>query len=375
MRSVPCTLALLLSAACGDPPAASPAAATAQGPPALEHDYGVIPHGQSREHDFRLDPVALGGSAPWIPLHVQLDCSCGHAALLLRAADGTERRLDGRPAAENAPAAGQTVVARVVIDTKAREAIDLPHTISRGYVVWQSVDDPSGMRRQRWPLLLRFGVDAPVTLHPFASLDFGRVPTCRIGEVVTFLRGDENHGDVRFGRVVASDPRLDAALEPGDGHWLLRVRCHPHELGNHRAVVSVETDLPGDYVVQLPVTWKVVPELEASPVSKVSFRADLRREQTEDEARGQFVLVTDHDVSRPPEFTVRAVVDDAGHDAAADFVVTFEPVPGQPRQQRLHVRYLGGHPDGFRGRIVLGKAGLDAPTLPIQLVAFPTRAS
>jgi hypothetical protein len=333
----------------------------------------VIPHGGSRQHDFVLDQAVLGSD--WIPLHVQLDCSCGHAQLLLRRGDGEERLVDGRPVVENAPADGESIVARVVIDTATREAVDLPQTASHGYVVLQPIDDRAGSRRVRWPLVLRFGVDAPVELRPFAALDFGRVPTCRIGEVVTSLQGDANHAGVTFGRTAVSDSQLEAALEPGLGHTLLRVRCHPGEPGNHRAVVSVETDLPGAYVVQLPVTWKVVPDLEATPMAKVSFRADLRRAQTEDEASGQFVLVTDHDATRAPEFVVRELVDGAGHDAAASFVVTFEPVPGQPRQQRLHVRYLGGHLDGFRGSLVIGKPGVDGPTLPIDLVAFPTRDS
>ncbi|MBL8728702.1 MAG: hypothetical protein JNM25_09750 [Planctomycetes bacterium] len=378
MRFVSFTGALLLCAACGDPAAMPTVQPAPPGPRHLEYDYGVIPHREARAHDFVLDLAALGPVTPgsgWIPLHVQLDCSCGRAQLLLRGRDGSERVLDGRPVAANVPAPGDTVIARVVIDTATREAMDLPKTASHGTVVLQPVDDRTGARRVRWPLLLRFGIDAPVDLRPFAALDFGRVPTCSTAEVATSLRGDANHPGVTFGRVVASDPQLEAVLEPGDGSTLLRVRCHPGELGNHRAVVTVETDLPGDYVVQVPVTWKVVPDLEATPMAKVSFRADLRREQTVDEASGQFVLVTDHDASRPAEFVVRALVDAADHDATAGFAITFEPVPGQPRQQRLHVRYLGGHPDGFRGRIVLGKPGVDGPTLSIDLVAFPTRDS
>jgi len=367
-----CTGTLLLFAACGEHRKPAPQDPAGQSPPALEHDYGVIPHGETRQHDFVLDVAALGPG--YIPLHVQLDCSCGRAELLLRRADGSERKVDGRPVADNVPIAGESVVARVEIDTRSREAVDLPHTVSHGYVVLQAVDDRAGARRVRWPLLLRFGVDAPVVLQPFAALDFGRVPTCRPGEVMTTLRGDENHPTLTFGRVVASDPHLEPVLEPSDGTTVLRVRCRPDELGNHRAVVSVETNLPG-YVVQLDATWKVVPDLEAVPMAKISFRADLRREQTADEAEGQFVVITDHDVSRPPEFTVHALVDGAGQDARPSFAVTFQPVPGQARQQRLQVRYLGGQPEGFRGRIVVGKPGPDGPLLPIDLVAFPTRDS
>lgn len=371
MRSAICLGAALLAAGCGKAPTAAPQQPAAAQPAPLEHDFGVIPHGETRQFDFALDTASLGPGV--VPLHVQLDCSCGRGELILRGRDGSERTLDGRPVLDNAPRDGESVFARVTIDTRDREAVDLAKTTSHGYVVLQPADDRTGSRRVRWPLLLRFGVDAPVVLQPFAELDFGRVPVCRAAALVTALRGDEHHSGVHFGRVVASDPQILPSLEPDDAGVVLRVRCQPGELGNHRAIVSVETDLPNDYVVHLPVTWKVVPALEATPMPKVSFRTDLGRGQSEDEAYGQFVLVTDHDESRAAAFVVREVTDGAGRDAAANFAITFEPVPGQPRQFRMHVRYLGGHAEGFRGRIVLGKPDPDPARLAIELVVFPTR--
>ncbi|MBX3463130.1 MAG: hypothetical protein KF830_08160 [Planctomycetes bacterium] len=371
MRATPWIAALLPFVACGETPPRPPAARPLAPPPSLAHDFGVIPHGSSRQHDFLLDLAALEGE--WVALHVHLDCSCGRAQLLLRAADGQERPVDGRPSADNRPRPGEQLVARIVIDTAEREAVDLPATTSRGQVVLQSLADASGRHRQHLPLLLHFGVDAPVVLQPFAALDLDRVPTCRTGEAWTTLRGDEGHPQVRFVAVETSDPALDAVLEPADGHTLLRVRCRPTTVGNHRALVGVRTDLPDDYTVRLPVTWKVVPELEALPMAKLSFRADLGREQTQAEAHAQFLVLTDHDATRTAEFVLRQLVDDAGEDARAAFAVDFAPVPGQPRQCRLHVRYLGGHPDGFRGRMVIARPDTETPQLAIDLVAFPSR--
>ncbi|MEO6597877.1 MAG: hypothetical protein ABIP94_24305, partial [Planctomycetota bacterium] len=102
------------------------------------------------------------------------------------------------------------------------------------------------------------------------------------------------------------------------------------------------------------------------------FRADLSRAQGPAEITSQFVLVTDHDERRSAEFAVHEIVADDSRDAAASFAVTFAPIPGQPRQHRLFVRYLGGQTDGFRGRIVLTKSGAEGPFLTIELVAFPT---
>ena len=360
--------AALLLAACGDAPAPAPAAPP-RGPQALEHDYGVIPHGETRSHDFALDAQLLDGD--WIPLHVQLDCSCGHASLWLRSVDGGERAVDGRPSIDNAPRDGERIVARVTIDTGLREAVDTAKAVSRGYVVLQSPQDPTGAERVRWPLLLRFGIDAPVALHPFAALDFGRVPVCCTGEVSTTLSGDEHHSQIAFGAIVVSDPALSAVLEPDGDHSVLRVRCRPGQLGNHRGTVRIATDLASGYTVVVPVTWKVVPAIEVVPMPKLSFRADLDRAQLEHETVGQFVVVTDHDPSRSAEFRVLRLVDGAGNDAAAQFAWRFEPIPGQPRQHRLHVRYLGGAPDGFRGHIELAKPGDDAALLSIELVVFP----
>lgn len=364
---------LCLLGACG-PSATTPGggAAGPQQPQAIEHDFGVIPHGESRQHDFPIDLSTLGPG--WIPLRVHLDCSCGRGDLRI-VGKGGERVLDGRPSPENSPGPGETLIARVILDTITKEAADLPMTASRGHVLLQRTDDDMGLRRLYWPLLLRFGIDAPVVMRPFTAFDFGRVPLSRVPEIRTSLRGDEQHPGVRFVEVTSTDPCIECTLEPAGDEVVLRARCRPKALGNHRAIVAVATDLPNGYRVHVDVTWKVVPDLEATPSPKISGRADLRREQRESEAVGQFVIVTDHDEQRPAEFVVREVVDAAGRDASASFSVTLRPVPGQARQHRLLVRYIGGYPDGFRGRIVLGKQDADDQALPIELVLFSRRDS
>jgi hypothetical protein len=339
--------------------------------PALRFDFGVIPHGETRQHDFPLD---LAKVAPgWIPLRVHLDCSCGRGDLRLIDRDGNERVLDGRPVVTNLPGPGETLVARVLLETVTREPADLPKTTSRGSVLLQAASETGGLRRLQWPLLLDFGVDAPVVVRPFTALDFGRVPVSQTREILLTMRGDDGHPGLRFGEARSTDPSIDCVVETAGDEVVLRSVCRPVGLGNQRAIVSVATNLP-DYSVNFAATWKAVPDLEATPMAKVAFRTDMQRAQTEDEAATQFVVVTDHDLGRPPEFVVREIVDDAGRDAAAAFAVTIEPVPGQTRQQRLRVRYLGGYPSGFRGSLMLGKPGTE-DRLPIELVAFPVRDS
>jgi hypothetical protein len=224
--------------------------------------------------------------------------------------------------------------------------------------------------------VIRFGIDAPVELRPFAALDFGAVPASSIGELVTTLRGDERNRDLQFLAARATDDDLRVSLEPRDDHTLLRARVTPNQLGSRRAAVEVTTSDPS-YRVGIAATWKVVPDLEATPMNKISFTADLTVPQDERALLRQFVLVVDHAAHRPAEFSVVEVVGPDGEDASAHFALELAPVPTGGRQQRLQVRYLGGLDAAFRGKIVLGKPGettaVGAPRLTIDLVVFPKK--
>ncbi|HEB52160.1 MAG TPA: hypothetical protein ENI87_02775 [bacterium] len=367
-------VAALLTTCSHDPDAADPAVDPPPNRPTkllLDHDFGMVPHGEQRTHEFELDLSMLDNA---VPLRVHLECSCGRADLRLRKADGSERFLDGTANPLNLPGPDERAILHIELDTRKKEAVDLPATVSRGYVLLQPLDDPTGMARFRWAFLVRFGIDAPVELKPFAAFDFGRVAMSTTASAMTTLRGDENHRDMRFLEVTSSDPNLTVALEPAEEHTVLRARCQPAGLGSHRALVSVRTSDP-NYIVRLEASWKVVPDLEASPVDKISFRAPLDRPQADDATLRQFVLVTDHDSRRSPEFVLAALVDAAGRDASSHFAVTIQPVPTKQRQQRVAVRYLGGLTDTFRGKIVLAKpdenGNASQPELPIDLVVFP----
>ncbi|HZN39847.1 MAG TPA: hypothetical protein VFD82_13640 [Planctomycetota bacterium] len=336
--------------------------------PDLEYDFGIIPHGEKREHEFELDLRRLG--EPIVPLRVHLDCSCGLADMRLRHRDGRERIVDGNPSPDHAASPDETLIVRVVIDTNGKDAVDLPKTPSRGFIVLQPTCDLTGNLRVNWPIKLLFGIDAPVVLRPFAAFDFGKVPESGTGELITELRGDEAHPGMKFGPVASTDPRITVAIEPAADGVVLRARCEPGPLGNHRAIVAIATTASG-YRVHLTATWKTVPDLEATPMSKISFRADLKRAQNPAEATGQFVLVTDHDQRRKPEFAVHEIVSTDGRDLTKSFEVKLTPIPGQERQHRLLVRYVGGLTEAVRGAVVLTKDGAQGPFLQVDLVVFP----
>src|SRR5262245_45726545 len=360
-----------LVAACSDsgpsPGPQGPAAMRTSDLPGLEHDFGIIPHGEKREHEFELDLRKLG--EPIVPLRVHFNCSCGLAEMRLRHRDGRERKVDGNPAAAAGP--NETRIVRPFTATNALEPVDLNRTPSPGFIVLQPTCDLTGNLRVNWPIRVHFGVDAPVVLRPVAAFDFVKVPVSGTGELVTELRGDEAHPGMKFGPVTTDDPRVSVALEPADDGVVRRARCQPGELGNHRAIVSIATNLASGYSVHILATWKTVPDLEATPVSKISFLADLKRAQNAAEAAGQFVLVTDHDQKRPPEFVVHEIVAEDGRDLTKSFEVKLTPIPGQERQQRMLVRYVGGLTQAVRGIVKLTKDGARGPFLPVELVVFP----
>lgn len=350
----------------------------------MRHDFGVIAHGEAVSHEYEFDLKRLGPSGSdqlatrWVPLRAHVDCSCGTTELLLRKADGSERRLDGRPDPEFAVADDERLLVRLTINTITKDPVDLPHATSRGYLLLQPVGDRDGSRRVQWPFLVDFGIDSPVDCRPLASLEFGRVAQSARPELTITLRGDDAHPGATFGPARSSSPALQPTLAVENGTAVLRVRCDPSldpgppggdPLGNRSAVVQIDTSLPS-YRINLGAKWKVVPDLEASPLPKLSFRADLSKAQTDRDEASQFLLVTDHDPARPPEFVVRKIADQAGRDASARFAVRLEPIPGSSRQQRMFVRSLGGPTEDFRGHVVLGKPGADQPTLSIELVAF-----
>ncbi len=337
--------------------------------PDLSWDYGTIPHGRAAEHDFVIDVRALGQDLT--PLGVNADCSCARAKMLFVAADGAEREATGQPLPQFTARPGERLVVRLLVDTIHKEAVDLAPVDSRATLVLQSLQDRLGQDRVLLPIRFRFGIDSPVRLRPFAALDFGRVPMSSRPTLPLAVTGDVAERPVRFGPARTSDPRLQVELQPTAEGAELRITFVPGadaRPGPFQALVTLGTDLADGYEVRVPTAGTLVPDLEATPMGKLSLgMVDVVAGSPTE----QFVLVTDHDRRRPPEFTVARLVDQAGTDASSHFAVRLEPVAGDPRSTRLWVRCTGGlQPPGFRGQIVLAKDAVAGPFLPIDLVAF-----
>ena len=368
----PCLIAL---AACGRDSievaaAVPPQNAVPQSPPALTHDFGSIPHGEVRMHDFVLDVRQQIGEG-WYSPGTHVDCSCARTELWLRSKDGSERPI-AIYSPDTAPRDGESLVIRTILDTSKREAVDTKDLDSRVLVVLQRTSSRDPQQRVMWPLQFRFRIDAPVRVRPVATIDFERVAPAKPRRITLSLSSDSPERAVAFRNPKCEDPRVQLALEAQDGFTLLHASLlpQPGDSGNLRAIVTVDTDLESGYQLRIAAVAAFVPDMEAIPLPKLAIRADLRQAQREDKAGTQYVLATDHDESRPEDFLVARIVDASGKDASASWAITFEPVVGEPRSRRVHARWIGATTTEFRGELVLCKDVARGPFLPIELVAL-----
>lgn len=358
--------------AAGSPDSSSTAVRHAQSQPIQvppqSHDFGKIPHGQAAYHDFVIDTRKLADDL--VCLGVRLDCSCAHYKMLLRDAQGQEREINGQPRPEFAAREGEVLVIRMQIDTAQKEAVNLPPTQSRATVVLQHCKDPDPSTRIEPMLLMRYAVDSPVKVKPFAILDFETVPQSAPRTLQTWLASDLPGTAVKFGPATCDDPRVELELRPDGDSVELRATFTPDAKappGMFKSLVRVATDLPGGYELHLAAVGKVIPDLEAQPMAKLSLgQFDFQKPGAE-----HFVNVYDHDRRRPAEFVVARFVDGGGRDASRFFAVRQVPLDGDDRGFRVFVRYLGGlQPPSFRGELVLAKDHDAGPFLPIEVVAF-----
>jgi hypothetical protein len=372
-------LALLLAGCDGDKaPEKQSLPSLPMGPPILRHDFGVIPHGEAREHRFEIDVVKTLGPG-FRPLNVSVDCACAKAQMALRDADGSLRQLPiARAEAMPEILSDQRLIVLVQLDTATKEPADFGPADSNATLVLQSLDAGANRQGERvfWPLRFRFAVDSPVTVRPFAVLDFESVALTQSRLLTLALRGDRKNPPVRFGPVKVFDPRLSVALVEQPDGALLRARftagSDTSGLGGFRKLVTVETDLESGYQVNLAAVGTVISTLQAEPLAKLSMTTDLRRAQADDDPalQAQYLVLVDHDHSHEADFQVVRLVDRQGRDCGASFRVRFDEVVGAPHSRRMSVRYLGGQTEEFRGTLTVATTPETGPFLDLELVAL-----
>ncbi len=374
----------------GQPPADAPA-------PVVSVDFGILPHGAIVSRDLVI-PVPRDGGA-WFPVGFQRACTCADHEFVAIDGSGHERAIDGRPDAAQAIRDDERLLLRLTIDTNAKEPADLAPVPTPGQVVLRDLRGPVRQHFQR--VSFTFGIDAPIAVRPYAHLDVGEVPRKlryqQTLELVPDAKGVE-FGDVHVVEPTASGeqpaPDVSAELEPDGAKTLLHVTVEPTALrpvGPFAVEIDIDTNVPlpappharnggegptvpAHYVLRIPVSGRVAPEIELSPPERFAMgKIDVGAPYEER------LVVTDHDLSRSPEFVVVGIVDSDGRDVRDHFSLQIDPLASNPRASVLTLRYDGGlglADDGrsprkwLRGRVQLAKTPDSPVLLEIEFSAF-----
>lgn len=366
---------VLIAAGCGRH-AAEPAAPWQA--PTLRHDYGSIPHGETRTHTFavQLPPGRKG----IVPLGFRGDCTCTVHEFRIRDRSGATRSVGTAGDAASVVQDGETLLLLLTLDTGMREAANLQKTTSQGMIICGEREDPDANRdpvrpplRHLLPVSFTYEIRARVTVLPVAHVNFGRLPRSREFKMSLELRGSDPARPPRFGAVRTNDRQVEARLAPGAGCTLLHVHVRPTPGDAAQAAryeVEIETDLTPPYLLRIPVSGEFVPDVQIEPMDRISFeRFDFTKPAE------QFVTVIDHDLRREAGFVVQRILDDQGRPADQHFQARIEAVSGEPRASRLVLRYVGGLEGRFfRGTITLTKPDGKGPAATVEYVGFNARS-
>lgn len=363
LRVLPRLLPLLLPIACGEP---QPPVQQAQ--PVQRHDYGEIPHGEKRTHEFWFE-IPPGLDRP-VPLAFHGDCTCAEGAIAVVGKDGQRRQLSGPPGPQHALQPGERVVLALTLDSARKEPVDLPKITSTGRLIFGEAGATN--RRAEVPVQFFFAIKAPILVRPRAHVDLGELPRSRT-YAQTLELVPAGGKAVRFGPVYCSDPQVRGTLRREGNLDVLDLVVSPAAAGGDAqpiaAEVAIDTDLPNHYQLRIKVTGTLVPDVQVQPFATLAFgRIDFTQPAE------QFVNLVDHDLRRDPGFVLESLTDEHGVDQRARFAVRFEPIVGDPRATRLFVAYRGGLTGRvFRGTIVLAKQHADGPKTTIQVLAYNTQ--
>jgi hypothetical protein len=326
---------------------------------ALEFDFGVIPHGEVREHTFTL--TRPGGLVGCTPLTFRSGCSCGNARFSLQRGEQT-LALENLAYDQRTIQPGDRLLLTLAIDTRRAEAVDKTKITTNGAAI---LDHES--HRIELPVVFHYSVHTPVAVRPVAHLDLGSM--LRRGTYTRELQLQPDDASTSLGPVETSDARLTAELHPGAEATRLMVTFTPGkdaDPGPLQMGIAVHTDRADGYVLRIPVSGIVSPDITVEPQAHISFgRIDLSG------PADRFVNVFDHDPDRDPAFVVESIIDASGRSLAEHFDVVLDPVDGDASCTRLTLHYRGSlPPPSFRGVIRLAKPGPSDPRTEITFVGF-----
>jgi len=343
----------------------------------VSYDFGTIEHGQVGHADVEIPlPSDLG---PMIPLGFLRNCSCARHEFVIVGTNGKERIANERPDSVNAVQNGEKLVLRLSLHTSDLEAEDLARNMVRGHVVLQ--EDADSYRRELVPVQFSYAIETPIQVKPFAHLDLGDI--ARSARYHQTFELHSRRGAMRMGTPHCIEPEpgapdhwrectdLHAELTSGGDLYLLRISfaaSAERSEGPMMMAVVIETDLPNAYEFRLPVSGKLVPDIQLSPPGKFFFgTVDFTKPSK------QYMVSTDHHPDRTLDLVVQGIVDAAGKDISEHFDLHISPVPDDSRSQQLSLTYDGAIEPvqrRFTGTVYLGTGDDHDPVINLEIVAF-----
>ena len=195
------------------------------------------------------------------------------------------------------------------------------------------------------PLEFHWAVHAPVKLLPVAKMDCGQIAYSQSLTQKIDLHDNEPDLQLKLGDITVQDSRITAKLSPAEppGPYLLELTFRPdrkHLSGPFRSLVTINTNIPNDpkrgdfYKIPIEVVGTVIENIVVLP------RKQLRFQQFDfSQPKELWVIITDHDRSRPAGFVLDGIHSNNGVDLSKHFQVRFEDLGN--RQTRVWVKSLG----------------------------------
>lgn len=336
------------------------------------HDFGEIPHGESREHRFWVE----NRSSQRIRLTgIRSQCSCAVVEPRVLAGGVT---VDDRPM-HNPPKfvqggylmtwlePGERLELTVRIDTKLRPPVDhVEPSLSELHFEPQEVG--------KILFTYRFKIRARVWL--FGELATKLTPVIDLGQYSKYQEvfsvfevAPRDGNDFRVLGIEGTDDRLilerRKAKHAGGYRWLVRLR--PNGLpGPFERQLKFKTDLPGNYELPIAVSGNAVPSLQIFPFARLDFnRIDFTKPQR------IFVTLMYRRPQLDPVFRIGKieVMSGGGEDIARFFEAGIEG--GEVRRWTLWLNYKGGFQGNrFKGWVQLVSADPEHESTVIPFSGF-----
>lgn len=303
----------------------------------LYHDYGTIDLGTQKSHDFLIPIPELDG-ADWIaaPESFAGDCSCAIGTVRIVDAEGNRRVAYGLPPSQRRLREGDKVILTIVLDTRDKEPVDVPRTLSYGRLAFQHMTGQYSKSTTR-RLAFHYGIRTPIKLSPKAHLKFGEVPLSLATTHRLRLSNNIPGSRYKLGVVSCAEPSIQGTLRKDGDEHILDVKIDPQEPQprNLRTTLLIGTDIPDLPTLRIPVSGSFVPDVVIQGPSILSWGFhDFGEERTDK------LNIVDHNHQRARGFVLHSVVETgSGKDLSEHFELDWTELSG--RTMRMHLKYLG----------------------------------